>query len=173
MTPNTHPDTGIPFGIIRADAVDADKLDDLLYKYGENITYRDALADHLAGLMGVEGYDENEATQEFADSYECDEPVIEGTHQGAYYRTTWLGGALMLWIFDSTVLTRCQPCGPCCPNAGDLDSVGDYLAYGVPADWLSDWFLREKLEDFDSIQRDGDRQDLAPLYIEYLQEAAP
>lgn len=155
---NRHLTTGIAFGYIRADHIDPDMLNDLLYSHGTDVSYKEALAEHLAqerrlheglqeGDHDDEDFDEDEATQAFADEYQCDEPIIEGEHEGVKYRTSWLGGAQHLWVFESPVLTKCRPCSLCVPGAGNLDQVGDYLAYGVPASWLTADFMREACED--------------------------
>lgn len=85
--------------------------------------------------------------QAFNDNYQPDEPVHEGEivipQQGNHaegwvkYRTSWLGGALHVWIFDSPHVTQqARRASPCVPNAGILDTLdGDVLAYDVPADW--------------------------------------
>lgn len=174
MTANINPDTNIPYGIIKIDAIDSDVLHDLLYVKGRDISYDAALEEHLAQKrreheaameelaikraetgedrenpnIGEDDpeFDEDFETQEFAEHYQCDEPVTQGEYQGVKYQTTWLGGALMLYVFESPVLTKCRPCSPCVPNAGDLDSTGDYLAYGVPVEWLSEDFVKEQCE---------------------------
>ncbi len=69
---------------------------------------------------------------------EIDEPIVEGTNDGVHWRTSWLGGALNLFIFDSPVIVKCALCSICVPNAGNLDSLGDYETYGVPVEWLAE-----------------------------------
>lgn len=68
---------------------------------------------------------------------DIEEPIIEGTYEGVRYQTSWLGGALNFWIFESPVVGLFDLCSPCVPNAGNLDSPNHsgYLAYDVPADW--------------------------------------
>jgi hypothetical protein len=75
--------------------------------------------------------------QKFNDAYQPDEPIHEGEKDGVKYRTSWLGGALNVWVFESPHTARTVACSPCVPNAGDLDNVGrgDYLCYDVPPDW--------------------------------------
>ena len=73
--------------------------------------------------------------------------MYEGEHEGVMYRTTWLGGAPMLCVFKSPYVTKCSVCSPCVPGAGDLDSPGDYEAYGVPVTWLTEDFINEFVHD--------------------------
>lgn len=80
--------------------------------------------------------------QSFNDAYQPDEPIHEGSFMlgdgnWVKYRTSWLGGALNIFIFESPFTARTVACSPCVPNAGDLDNVGkgDYLCYDVPPDW--------------------------------------
>lgn len=74
--------------------------------------------------------------REFNDNYQPDEPVHEGTKDGVRYRTSWLGGALNVWVFESPHITHTAGrASPCVPNAGILDTEGDVTAYDVPPDW--------------------------------------
>lgn len=75
--------------------------------------------------------------QKFNDDYQPDEPVHEGEKDGVKYRTSWLGGALNVWVFESPFTCKTVPCSPCVPGAGDLDNVGkgDYECYDVPPNW--------------------------------------
>ena len=89
------------------------------------------------GFKDVEDFVSRHVDREM-EYVEIDEPIIEGTNDGVSWRTSWLGGALNLFIFHSPVIVRCSLCSPCVPNAGNLDSLGDYETYGVPLDWLSE-----------------------------------
>lgn len=82
-------------------------------------------------------WDGSEAEQNFNDAYQPDEPIHEGVKDGVSYCTSWLGGALNVWIFQSPVVThKARRASPCVPNAGILDTLdGDVTAYDVPADW--------------------------------------
>lgn len=171
---NIHPDTGIRFGIIKVDSIHPDVLETLLYRVGKDLSHAEALKDYLAeeerkyeaaqeekriaraeidgGTLSEEDdlpFDAEAATDEFNNSFQCDEPIVEGEHEGVKYRTTWLGGAQLLWIFESPVLTKCRLCSPCVPGAGDLNSVGDELAYGVPVEWLDEQFIIEQINKAD------------------------
>jgi hypothetical protein len=176
---NRDPDTGFPYGYIRADAIFPELFDQLCYTNGKDANYDSALADHLAQKRrehedseSEEEFDEDYERDQFAEAYQCDEPIYEGQHEGVHYRTSWLGGAQHLWVFRSPVLTKCRPCSPCVPGAGDLDSVGDYLAYGVPVDWLSGHFLVETCQKADLEIDDtflDNNEKLEKLYSDNLQ----
>lgn len=70
---------------------------------------------------------------------QIEEPTLAGTCEGVRYEISWLGGAPLLWVLESPVISKARLCSPCCPNAGDLNSLdGDgYECYGIPADWYA------------------------------------
>lgn len=79
-------------------------------------------------------------SESFYDGLESSLVGCEGIIDGVTVRITELGGALMLWIFDSPHTTKARLCSPCVPNAGDLDSLdpeNGYETYTVPSDWLA------------------------------------
>lgn len=86
--------------------------------------------------IGISDFDRDLAEEEHNETYYGDEEIISGTYEGVNYRSSWLGGALNFWIFNSPVVTKCGLCSPCVPNAGNLDTEGDFEAYGVPEHWL-------------------------------------
>lgn len=159
MTANINPDTGIAYGYISANQMDPDTVQWLLYDAGTDLSYEEALADlrfeveraadeidsflergieaayERLGYAGREDYVDTRVESE-SEAIQIDEPIIEGECEGVKYRTSWLGGALHFFIFESPVISKCRPCSFCVPNAGDLGSEGDYEAYGVPEDWL-------------------------------------
>lgn len=159
MTANINPDTGIAYGYISANQMDPDTVQWLLYDAGTDLSYEEALADlrfeveraadeidsflergieaayERLGYAGREDYVDTRVESE-SEAIQIDEPIIEGECEGVKYRTSWLGGALHFFIFESPVISKCRPCSFCVPNAGDLGSEGDYEAYGVPDDWL-------------------------------------
>ncbi len=69
---------------------------------------------------------------------EIDEPVIEGECQGIKYRISWLGGAPLLWVFESPFKQFFDLCSPCVPNAcnGDNPNPDGYEGYAVDPEWL-------------------------------------
>jgi hypothetical protein len=72
-----------------------------------------------------------------SENIQIDEPIIEGTCEGVRYAISHLGGAPLLWVFESPIISTARLCSPCVPNAGDLDSLDDdgYECYGIPSTW--------------------------------------
>jgi hypothetical protein len=151
---NHHQNTGIAYGMIGMHRIDPDGFD--FINAGESVTYKEALAEHLAvakrehedrvenGEASESEFDEDKLTEAFADSYQCDEEIYEGTTAGVKWRTTYIGGALHLWIFESPCVWECRECSICVPGAGNLDQAGEgnYIAYGPPLGWLTEDFKR-------------------------------
>jgi len=76
--------------------------------------------------------------ERFSDCCQIDEPDISGTYEGVTYAISWLGGAPLLWVFQSEFTSMRSACSPCVPGAGDLDSdlnANGILCYDVPDDW--------------------------------------
>lgn len=144
MNPNKHPKTGISYGYIAARSLDNELVHDLMYSsQAVDLSYEEAREEYLRERQSetpefvdfeelAEGY-----MQDFADSYECYEPIIEGEIDGVKYRTSWLGGALHFWIFESPHVGHFQQCSPCVPGAANLDQPCEdgIKGYDVPADW--------------------------------------
>ncbi len=82
---------------------------------------------------------------EFIDSLEIDEATYSLEIDGMKLALGWLGGAALIWVFDSPHTTMAPVCSPCVPNAGDLDnkssgavsSGGSTLCFNLPADWYA------------------------------------
>jgi hypothetical protein len=147
MEPNTNPDTGIRYGIISANSLNSDVID-TIQSSGIDVHYeamRKELREAIKGICKdyMSSCDADEvaelavetASQDFYDN----EPVYEFEIDGVKGRTTWLGGALLVWIFESPFQTHAQLCSPCVPNCGDLDNLmsdeGGYPCYDVLPDW--------------------------------------
>ena len=90
------------------------------------------------GYDGREDYIQRRIEEQM-DNYYCEEPITAFTYEGVKGQTTWLGGALLLWIFDSPYTGTFQLCSPCVPNACSLDQPedGGYAGYTVPTHWLA------------------------------------
>lgn len=157
---NVNLETGIAYGYISANSLHPDIVQDL-QDNGTDVYYEEAWADFIRGKRSeynenldatrqrveddglkfdedsVDAFDEEDYRDEFNNSYEQDEPVHEGEKDGVKYRTSWLGGALNVWVFESPFTCKTVPCSPCVPGAGDLDNVGkgDYECYDVPPNW--------------------------------------
>lgn len=89
--------------------------------------------------------------EQFSDMYSCDEPSITGTHEGVTYASSWLGGALNLFIFSGPKGLCQELCSLCVPNAGNLDKgfilpgetpaddeTYSFECYVVPRDWMAE-----------------------------------
>jgi len=141
---NTNPETGIWYGIISANAIDPEMIDEIQRK-GIDIHFetakrelesriRDACEDRL-------GYRQTQEVVELAldlfDTWEDEEPVHKFNIDGVKGQTTWLGGALLVWVFESPNIVKADLCSPCVPNCGNLDSFNSdgYECYNVPDDW--------------------------------------
>lgn len=147
---NINPTTGIPYGLISANALHPDVVDVLMYgSQAIDLTYK-RWEDEQRRELGIEaaerGLDhgspdwENwvehrlEARAELTD---FDEVEVEGVFEGVHYMSTWLGGALTFFIMESPFTTERAGKGSICvPNCAILDSLdgGDY-GYNVPDSW--------------------------------------
>ena len=151
MSYNTNLETGVAYGVIDLRSIDPDLSQSLWYGYGVDMDYddalkealREALADWVAEHGSSDDFDNDAVVQEFNDSYQNDEPTIEGEYKGTLYTIMHLGGAPLLYVrLSSHIIDDAPECSPCVPNAGDLDSYlaggrGNARCYSVPADWLA------------------------------------
>ena len=148
-------ENGIRYGTIYLNHLNPD-VADYLFTDGDNVSEKDVYeycaASATAEAAKIEpeeleamGYSDSDdyiqdRVEELMGGYYVDEPRIEGEYEGITYMIDWLGGAPLLWVIYSPYVVKCGLCSPCVPNAGDLESVGDYEAYGVPDDWLAEDF---------------------------------
>lgn len=146
---NTTPETGIRYGIISALDLHQEIIDEL-QAAGTDVHWLDFLTDMRNSLRDViENHVRSDVAKELVeqwveelaeyagDSWYDDEPVHEGTHCGVKYRTTWLGGVLHVWVFESPYTGLFVECSPCAPCAGNLDypDSNRVLTYDVPPEW--------------------------------------
>lgn len=150
---NTNIDTGIRFGIVSANSLHGDVIDEI-QQYGTDVHWDDAVSE-LRERMAAEWADEGkssdddefteafeEAVEDLGNSWMDDEPVHEYETQQCSVMTTWLGGAMMVWVFKSPYIVKARLCSPCVPNAGDLDSKDKedgFDCYDVPPEWYADY----------------------------------
>lgn len=143
---NTNPETGIRYGIIAANSLDPEWVWDI-QNHGKDIYYEDALNEVESGIRSVcADYMTPSDIQDLVDqaranvSVDSDEPVHEFNLDGVKGQTTWMGGALMVWVFESPFQEACDLCSPCVPNCGNLDSRNPdgYQCYDVPNDWRNE-----------------------------------
>lgn len=143
---NTNPETCIRYGIVSANSLDPEIIYDLQVM-GRDVHWEMALEDLKkqiareveSGELELENSDDEYTIREerLADEFYDDEPVHEFQRDGVSGRTTWLGGALLVWVFHSQWTTQARLCSPCVPNCGDLDSLDPdgYECYDVNPDW--------------------------------------
>lgn len=148
-------ENGIRYGTIYLNRLHPDIANDL-FNNGVNVSEQEAYDDCVSAVtseaaeiesedlesMGYSDSDDyiQDRVEELMGGYYVDEPRIEGEYEGVKYVIDWLGGAPLLWVISSPFVVKCGLCSPCVPNAGDLGSVGDYEAYGIPDDWLAEDF---------------------------------
>lgn len=153
---NINEKTGIRYGTIYLHHLDPDTAS-WLWDDGEDTSYAAALEEleeeiRTAVLQEIEDGDldidatdvcdiEREVERRLereSDGIQIDEPTIEGTCEGVTYAISWLGGAPLLWVFHSPIIGKHGLCSPCVPNAGDLESEGEYECYDVPEEWKNE-----------------------------------
>ena len=108
MTVNMNLKTGVRYGYISSNQLDPDLVHTLMYESGEDITFRDYIKE-LESKYG-DDFDDTIACE----GYCQEEPLVEGVHEGVTYASSWLGGALNFFIFDSPVIKKCCLCSPLC-----------------------------------------------------------
>ena len=102
-----------------------------------NETFVEATIDAAFARLGYdckEDYIEYRVESEMENA-QVEEPTIEGEYEGVQYGISFLGGAPMLWVFQSPFIGKFNLCSPCCPGATDGGSEGEYEGYDIPADW--------------------------------------
>ena len=168
QNPNTNPNTGIRYGIIAVNSLIPDIWDDIYALPSDTYTDAladackrlwseidsaiddlseipdfvgeglddDADIDTLLDIAGQLGIDTREFDPEY---WQFEEETRSGKIDGIDVALTWLGGAPMLFVFESPYIVRARLCSPCVPNAGDLDNAepDGFECYGLPADWYA------------------------------------
>ena len=143
---NTNPETGIRYTVYSSHSINSDLMQDLWFTYGKNIdeeyamqqAYLEARSEAQdAAAEAGETFDEDE----FEAEWECpdlciEEPHIEGEYQGVKYGISWLGGAPILFVYESPHTATFGLCSPCIPNACESNTPGGYEGYSLPSDWL-------------------------------------
>ena len=149
---NMNPETGIRYGIVAANSLHGDVICELQAN-GKDLHWEEFAEDVKRGLQGEVDYGDHDDDPDFdfdeeldsrmenaADHFYDDEPVHEFDYQGVQGRTTWLGGALLVWVFESKWTTNARLCSPCVPNCCDLDSPDPdgYEGYDVNPEWRTE-----------------------------------
>ncbi len=107
MTPNYNAELEMHYGVFDPRNID--------FFYETIIECGDPLLDE------DEEYPEDEGPPGTCDG----EVAVAYSEDDVDYLLEWLGGAPIVFVLNSPWYTRCQPCSPCCPNAGDLDARYD------------------------------------------------
>lgn len=120
--------TGIRYGVISQYSVNPDAIEDI-YSHGEDLSYKEAHAEAMREARtewenagnSAEDFDEDSASQDFADGYESDNGLNDYLYERDGYKLT---GCLSndLFVIRSPFFTVAQFCSPCVPGAGNLDS---------------------------------------------------
>lgn len=137
--PNYNPETGIRYGVVALGSLSEWAFDEFFHN-GRNLTYEAALSEAKAEH---DGEWDDAAEQDFADSYECDceQYELETTDDDGNplkLGLSCLGGAPLVWVFESAYQCDCAQCSPCVPGAGDLDTRRDPSGvgtYDLPPNW--------------------------------------
>jgi hypothetical protein len=133
-SPNTNPETGIRYGVVALNTL-ADWVFEEFFHHGNNDSYDAALEYFKAENPDAT----DEEIDRFGEEYESDEDCYSlETKDGLKLGLSYLGGAPMVWVFQSPHTTTALLCSPCVPNAGDLDNrtPDGFACYTLPADWF-------------------------------------
>lgn len=147
---NVNEETGIRYGLISSNALNFDYVD-MVQREGESLSEKEAVAEFKREIEieienGAEIDDVDAEVSRRLERWECDEEIhhyVETDDDGnprLIVQTSWLGGALLLWVFLSPKISRARLCSPCAPGAGDLDNLDEdgYECYDVPDGWRED-----------------------------------
>jgi hypothetical protein len=131
---NVDLETGIHYGVLSQNDLSSFAWDDV-YNHGEDVAFREALEEYLSANEG----DEDELTQEFADSWESDISGYVYEREGLHLAFT----ETEVMVLKSPYVTYGQFCSPCFPGAVNLDVPMDkdngVKAYCLPADWFDEY----------------------------------
>ena len=131
--PNVNLETGIPYGVVAMNNL-ADWVFDEFILHGNNDSYDAALEEFKADNPNAT----DEEIDEFNDSYYSDEDSYSLETEKMKLGLAYLGGAPLVWVFQSPHTTNVRPCSPCVPGAGDLDSPDPdgMECYTLPKEWF-------------------------------------
>ena len=136
--PNYNSDTGLPYGVVQANSLQPDLLDELYFKASDIVQQK--LLDEEAEIRAENGQDPDADWQdEFLDGCTIDEPTAHFEYEGIHLQFSWLGGAPIVFSFNGPVQKVASYCSPCVPGAANLDSgEGDIECHGFPAEWYAE-----------------------------------
>lgn len=148
---NVNLKTGIRYGIIAANSLEDWVIDEITS--GEELEWKHAIEEltsetRAEAEKALPDGDEaeiaalaeellNERSEELSNHWDNSEPTYQYEIDGVRGETTHLGGAMLVWVFESPVISKARLCSPCVPNCGDLDTLSEngQECYGVPDDW--------------------------------------
>ena len=136
MTANINPETGIRYGVVSFNTL-AEWVFDEFLEFGANDSYGLALEDYQDENPNASDEDISRFSEVYGEGAEEECYSLE-TEDGMKLGLSYLGGAPLVWVFQSPYTTHARLCSPCCPNAGDLNSQ-DPLGvecYTLPPDWF-------------------------------------
>jgi len=130
---NRNETTLVAYGVASLNSL-ADWVWEEFTDNGASLTAREIEAEFYAENPG-----ETELPESFWDDVEITEECFELETDGMKLGLSWLGGAPIVWVFESPHMARFAPCSPCVPGAGDLDSPepDGVMAYCLPGEWTS------------------------------------
>ena len=138
MITNVNPKTGIRYGVISANSLHNDLIDEIV-AHGRNLTLEELIKELQAEFGDDPDELEYQEEQLFEnlDFYDCS---FEHEVDGVKIHTSSFGGTMLVWVVESPHTTMARQCSPCVPGAGDLHNLdlNGVLCYNVPKDWRID-----------------------------------
>jgi hypothetical protein len=165
--PNFDPTTGISYGVISQRSLSPYVIDDIindatdLYYEEAKKNFEDELKEailevlnnHICYHDGDPEINVDDYIDDWNDSYQNDEH--KWFYEDAEYTLDFSNDLNAIYVCKSPFYTYCRGCSPCCPGAGDLDSIitrddydhtefnsmswgGAKKAYCLPNDYFED-----------------------------------
>ena len=104
---NVNPETGIRYGVASLNNL-AEWVFDEFFHDGTNVSYEAALEEFKKETLAYKMSVSDEDIQEFNDSYYGEEENYELEKDGMKLGLSYLGGAPMVWVFESPHTTRAR-----------------------------------------------------------------
>lgn len=142
---NVNKETGIHFGVISIHSVAPEILNDFQPVYPEiGDIERFPWNDYTAKEKFEELTEEEKESiyEKLIEEFEPWQWYFKNEDYFLHYDDSGFG----LWVEKSPYVNRVNPCSPCAPNAGDLDSPSSngILTYALPEEFLNEYTLSEK-----------------------------
>lgn len=135
---NVNPETGIRYGVASLNNL-ADWVFDEFFYHGTNVSYEKALEEFKKDVLKRAMSVSDEEIQRFSDEYQGEEECYTLERDGLKLGLSYLGGAPLVWVYESPFTTYARECSPCVPNAGDLDNQDEsgVQCYTLPPEWFN------------------------------------